>query len=353
MNTGHGRRRRAEIRPVKDAVEDQLLARPGVVGVDIGEKFTGGEPTGELGIVVYVTEKKQEKLLAATELVPSTMEGVKTDVQELVVELQPAMQLLQADTLIDAAAYPLLHGGISTGPSRSVYLSPPVVDVAGEYTFVGTLGAIVQDRGSGDTMALTNFHVACVNDEWKVGDAMVQPGRPDGGDPVSGEFGSLTRAQLTQGTDGAVVTVHPEQEWEATVEGVGEVAGTAEATEGLLVQKRGRTTGHTFGTVASTDATLSIDYGDGIGPVTLRNQVRIDTDTAQSARFSDQGDSGSVVMDLERRIVGLLFAGSSDGSATFANPILGAFDALDVDLPAVASREGTTAGGGTILGVHE
>ena len=29
---------RAEIRPVKERVEDELISRPGVVGVDIGEK---------------------------------------------------------------------------------------------------------------------------------------------------------------------------------------------------------------------------------------------------------------------------------------------------------------------------
>ncbi|RMB61383.1 hypothetical protein [Tessaracoccus antarcticus] len=85
--------------------------------------------------------------------------------------------------------------------------------------------------------------------------------------------------------------------------------------------------------VASVDASLSIDHGDGIGMRTLRRQIRIDTDASQSAQFSDQGDSGSVVLDLDLRIIGLLFGGSSDGSATFANQIVVALDELAVDLP--------------------
>ncbi|MEV4902729.1 hypothetical protein AB0K08_15485 [Citricoccus sp. NPDC055426] len=46
--------RLAAIRPVKESVEDELLARPGVVGVDIGERVSGGHGTGELGILVFV-----------------------------------------------------------------------------------------------------------------------------------------------------------------------------------------------------------------------------------------------------------------------------------------------------------
>lgn len=325
-------RTRAAIRPVKESVEDQLLSRPGVTGVDIGEKYSGGKPTGELSIVVYVAEKKKKDDLGTKEVIPKTVDGVKTDVQEMVIELQAAVQRLEADTQIDATSYPELHGGISIGPSRSVYMTPPDVDTAGNYVFVGTLGAMVKDRATGATMALTNFHVACVNDGWTVGDRMVQPGRPDGGAPATQEFGALSRAQLTENTDGAVISVDTGEDWDYTVEGIGDVAGTATAVQNMAVQKRGRTTEHTFGNVGSTDATLSIDYKDGLGVRTLRHQIRVNTDTTQSARFSNQGDSGSVVMDMNRNVIGLLFAGSADGSTTFANPIGVALDELGVDL---------------------
>lgn len=323
---------RAAIRPVKESVEDELIAKPGVVAVDIAEKEKDGQKTGELSIVVFVEEKKPTSKLSKGAVIPKEIEGVKTDVQELVIELQPAYrQVEDAELFVDPADYPTLAGGISIGPRRTVFLSPPDVPSPGNYVFVGTLGAMVRDRASGATMALTNFHVACVNNTWTVGDRMVQPSLVDGGAPT-GEFGSLTRAVLSENIDGAVISVDTSEPWTATVTGVGDVAGSATATVGMAVQKRGRTTEHTFGTVQSTDFTVNVNYGSDVGPRTLRHQIRIDTDTSRNPRFSNSGDSGSVILDMSRNVVGLLFAGSTDGSMTFANPIQAAFDELAVDL---------------------
>ena len=49
---------RSAIRPVKESAEDDLIARDGVVAVDIAEKITDGQPTGQLSIVVFVEKKK-------------------------------------------------------------------------------------------------------------------------------------------------------------------------------------------------------------------------------------------------------------------------------------------------------
>ncbi|KGN31622.1 hypothetical protein N802_02845 [Knoellia sinensis KCTC 19936] len=323
---------RAAIRPVKESVEDELLAKAGVVAVDIAEKETDGKKTGEQSIVVFVEKKKPKSKLGKGAAIPAEINGIKTDVQELVIELQPAYKLVDGTELfVDPADYPTLAGGISIGPRRSVFLSPPDVDAPGNYVFVGTLGAMVRDRATGATMALTNFHVACVNNTWSVGDRMVQPSLVDGGAPT-GEFGSLTRAAISENIDGAVITVDASEPWTASVTGIGAVAGSAMATVGMAVQKRGRTTEHTFGTVQSTDFTVSVDYGSDVGPRTLRHQIRIDTDTSRNPRFSNSGDSGSVVQDMSRNVVGLLFAGATDGSMTFANPIQAALDELSVDL---------------------
>jgi hypothetical protein len=329
----------AAIKPVKEAIEDDLLARPGIVGVDIGEKVSGGERTGEPSILVFVEQKKPVEDLPPEEVVPPEVDGIKTDVQELVIELQSARQLLVTGRQVDAAAYPTLAGGISMGPARSVALEPPEVETAGEYVFVGTLGAMVRDRATGAALAMTNFHVACVNDKWTVGDRMVQPSRVDGGDGTTQQFGSLTRAVLSENTDGAVVTVDAARDWDSAIVGIGDVAGSRTARAGMAVQKRGRTSELTFGTVASTEATLSLDYGDGLGTRTLRRQVRIATDTARSPRFSEAGDSGSAILDMDRNVVGLLFAGSTDGSTTFANPIASALDELGAELPSGPDTE--------------
>jgi len=132
--------------------------------------------------------------------------------------------------------------------------------------------------------------------------------------------------------DGSVITLDAGKAWTPTVVDIGGVAGKGLASVGMAVQKRGRTTEHTYGNVVSTDFTVSIDYGSDVGTHTLRHQVRIDTDTTKSTRFSDHGDSGSVVMDSNRNVVGLLFGGSNDGVMTFANPIQAVLDELSVDL---------------------
>jgi hypothetical protein len=100
----------------------------------------------------------------------------------------------------------------------------------------------------------------------------------------------------------------------------------------VSVRKRGRTTLLTFGFVDSVDATLTIDYGPSIGAKTLDGQIGIKPDTSQNPRFSAPGDSGSVVVDDQDRVVGLLFAGATDGSYTYANPIVAVLDGLDVSM---------------------
>ncbi|HWI70874.1 MAG TPA: hypothetical protein VNT55_02895 [Baekduia sp.] len=321
----------AAIRPVKQRIEDELLARPGVVGVDINEKVSKGKPTGQLAIVVYVEQKQPKSKLKSDELIPAEIDGIPTDVKEEKIELYTAKEaLLDVVGLVDATKYTTLHGGISMGPCRSVHLEPPEVDTAGDYIFVGTLGAIVRDRATQAAMALTNFHVACIDNGWAVGNTMAQPARNDGGSCPGDVFGTLTRAALSNHVDGAVVAIDPSKVTDCSIEEIGAVRGQAVAALNSAVRKRGRTTGLTHGTVNSVDATVTIDYGDGLGNHTLRNQVRIAPDTTQSAQFSDHGDSGSVVVDAGNNVIALLFGGSP--SATYANPIQFVLDELSVDL---------------------
>ena len=92
------------------------------------------------------------------------------------------------------------------------------------------------------------------------------------------------------------------------------------------MRKTGRTTGLTHGVVASVDSTLRLDFGDGLGVRTLRDQIRVHS----SERFGDHGDSGAVLVDADNRVVGLYVAGS--GSTGFANPIEPVLRQLDAEL---------------------
>ncbi|NHB83739.1 hypothetical protein G7085_00860 [Tessaracoccus sp. HDW20] len=130
----------AAIRPVKARVEDELIAIDGVNMVDIAEKVSKGRPTGEMAIVVFVDKKLPLGKLSDAEKIPAEINGIKTDVQELTIELQPNWVPLDDAALVDPAAYPTFVGGISMGPTRTFFLSPPEVPAPGNYTMVGTFG---------------------------------------------------------------------------------------------------------------------------------------------------------------------------------------------------------------------
>lgn len=333
MEHAEASRARAQIRPVKQRVEDELLSRAGVTGVDIAEKISNGEPTGRMAIVVYVKQKKAKRALAANELIPEEIDGIPTDVIEEDVVLHPALvKLDEAAPQVDAAKYPTLQGGIGIGPCRSVHLKPPEVPAEGNYVFVGTLGIMVRDRVSNAPMALTNFHVACINTGWAPGDVMAQPSLVDGGHCPADRFGTLTRGVLSEHVDGAVITLDSAKPWTCSIAEIGNIKGQAAAAVGMAVRKRGRTTGLTYGTVTSTDFSLNIDYGDGLGTRTLKQQIRVTVDSSHGPKFGDHGDSGSVVVTADNKVVGLHFAGNSSGTVGFANPIQAVLDELNVNL---------------------
>ncbi|GGP56890.1 hypothetical protein [Saccharothrix coeruleofusca] len=328
----HPDHERASIRPVKQLVEDDFLSRPGVVGVDIGEKVAGGEPTGRLAIVVYVTEKRGAGRFG----VPPDVLGVPTDVVEDV--FVPHHTLASPGGVPGAERHDPVVGGIGVGPSRAIRFVPPDVPTADDYLVAGTLGALVRPRGNCQVMALTAFHVACVDDAWAVGDPMVHPSRVDGGHPVRDRVGSLARAALSSRVDAAALLLHTRHVRPEVVD-LGPVTGHAEARVGARVRKRGRTTGLTEGVVASTDAAITLDFGVGIGVRTLHDQIRVET-----ARFGDHGDSGAVLLDDANRVVGLYCAGSA--SRVFANPIGPVLDQLDVDVLTPGAPDSRTLGRG-------
>lgn len=326
-----------EIKRIKSGTEQKLLQIPGVTGVGVGKKQVGGKKTGENAIIVYVKKKKPLDDIPKDEQIPKTTGGVKTDVVEREFVLHYlAMRVEDIQLQADTGTYDPLVGGISIGPCRSLNITGD--DVAcqgvpgpGNYVFVGTLGAFVTDNASGDEMMLSNFHVMALDDNWSVGDDITQPSRPDGGTCPAGIVGQLQRASLG-GTVDCAVASHTARGWACDIVDVGSINGTAAATDGMAVRKRGRTTGLTHGTVDDLALTVNIDYCNGLGTVQLTNQIGIEVDAAQSTQFGNGGDSGSVVVDTNRRVVGLYFAGTPDGTYGVANPIQDVLTALDVSM---------------------
>jgi hypothetical protein len=325
----------SEIRPVKEARENDLLKLPGVTGVDIGPKYVGGEKTDELSIRVYVEEKKDLESVPSAERIPKTVKGIKTDVIQRKWVLHPLMMAVADMQLMkDTGKYDPLRGGMSIGPCRSVYLDATQAachgaSSAGYYYFTGTLGAIVIDNATNAEMLLSNFHVMCIDNGWHVGDQMAQPSIPDGGNCPTDVVGTLQRSALTSTVDAAVAS-HTARGHQCSILDIGNVTGTATATEGMAVRKRGRTTGLTYGTVDSVDLSVNVNYCDGIGVRTFYHQIGIAVDISKSPQFGAGGDSGSVVVDDNGKIVGLYFAGDETGQSGVANPIQDVLTALNV-----------------------
>jgi hypothetical protein len=324
----------AEVLAVKQRVEDDLLRRPGVTGVDVGYKYVGGVRTPDIAVRVLVEQKRD---VPAAQRVPKEIDGVRTDVIQRKFELNPVSKSVEDIVLMaDTGTYNPVKGGISIGPCR----------VIGGSVFAGTLGAVVTDNATNQPLLLSNFHVMCVDNGWHAGDSMAQPSRVDTGVCPGSVVGQLQRAALTGTVDAAVCSLSGRGSV-CEIQDIGTITGTAAASLGLAVRKRGRTTGLTFGSVDSISLSVNVDYGDGIGMRTLTNQIGLTPDTAQNPKFGDHGDSGSVVVNGSRQVVGLYFAGASDGTGV-ANPIADVLAALNIRMCAAPIKLKFVDDGGTL-----
>ena len=323
-----------DIRPIKRAVEDGLLARPGVVGVDIAEKLRAGHATGRLAIVVHVEVKRSLDELGPGEAVPGEIEGVPTDVVVHHVGLEPTVVAPEAPQRVRPLA-----GGVSFGPLDPVIA--PSDGGARLRSVNGTLGLIVTEPGTGRTMALTNWHVAAGDGLEDVGSPWLQPALADEGTPTD-RVGALARGVLTDRVDAAVVALAPGVPWFPGIVGIGAVTGWAYAQVGTHVRKHGRTTGLTSGVVASVDFTTVVDFGPGTGRRILRDQLRIEPDGGVE-RFSAGGDSGSVVVDDAGRVLGLHWSGEDDGTFAVSCPIEAVLGTLGVEVATPASAAAAAA----------
>ena len=71
------------IMSVMQAHKGELLSKPNVVGVAIGYRQTSSLPTETLALVVMVTHKVPQSALSPEDQIPSSLEGIPIDVQEV------------------------------------------------------------------------------------------------------------------------------------------------------------------------------------------------------------------------------------------------------------------------------
>ena len=190
----------------------------------------------------------------------------------------------------------------------------------------GTIGARV--KGGGNVYALSNNHVYALENRAPGGSQVLQPGRYDTRCAYSGYniIGSLHDFVPINFTAGATNTVDAA----IALSSLGQL-GNATPSGGygkpnqlisapyvrMPVQKYGRTSSLTKGTIYAINATINVGYETGTA--TFIKQIGVFSTRA----FIKAGDSGSLLVtnDTNAYPVGLLFAGNGSGTYAFANPI--------------------------------
>ncbi|HDD43531.1 MAG TPA: serine protease [Candidatus Desulfofervidus auxilii] len=290
---------------VREAAEEEVFLFPNVVGVGIGFKTVGGQITEEICIKVYVEKKLPQAELAAEAIIPAEYEGIPLDVEEVgKIEAQVFKTRLR--------------------PARPGYS-------IGHYRITaGTFGCLVKDVCCSEIYILSNNHVLANSNVARIGDPILQPGRYDGGslpnDLIANlrrfvriNFGDRDRYNLV---DAAIAKPIEIRMVRADIINVGIPNGCAEVALGMSVKKSGRTTQTTIGRVIGTDVSIAVNYGGG--------RIAYFRDQILTTNMSAGGDSGSILLDTDGRVVGLLFAGSS--RVTVHNKIQNVLMALRIKL---------------------
>jgi hypothetical protein len=335
-----------DYRAIKDRAAPQLFKIPGVNVVGIGGREKDGLPTGERVIKVFVTKKKPAAELAPAEVIPRVFEGVMIDV----VEGGPLRRSSDVggapesrSTFPDINPYDPLRGGVS-------------VAIEGQ-NGLGTLGCFLWDRNDSTAIyALTNHHVVAANGKLSRSRRVLHPGLPDSSVPPPAAiveqtaFGIVAAGGNEAIRDAAIIRLNPFTLWVPYIEDIGFVAGTHTITQAEAdsqtyeVRKRGSTTKLTGGVVVAVDSSIPHFFGVNDvevvvkGAMVIRPKVTAHPDIpAEPGIFADLGDSGSVVVNDDNEVVGLLFGSDGrpnvsthgSGYATPISTVLRRFEEVD------------------------
>ncbi len=199
----------------------------------------------------------------------------------------------------------------------------------------GTAGAFFKITSDNDVYLLSNYHVLLYQNG-KIGDIIVHPSKSDSvqvANSESKEIGNIFWKKDIQNNsfnliDAAVAKIKKDDD---VIIDTGrytrclhiEMLGLAEPKIGMNVKKCGKTTGLTYGEIRSTNCTVNISND---------NKLEIYKNQILTTNMSSPGDSGSVLVNQDNMVVGLLFGGDNF-SLSVANNINIVFELIKKDLP--------------------
>lgn len=253
-------------------------------------------------------------------------------------------------------------------------------DYGPDYCCSGTLGALVQD-GAGVKYILGNNHVMARANAAILGEAINQPGQVDQDCGQTGAVADLSDfveilfdANSINIVDAAIAEIRLGAckdnddnsvdcvDTSGSILGIGQISSnTVSAVLNKEVQKSGRTTGLTFGSISDVDVSVVVSYSDECGGSATKVAHFVNQFLVRPGKFSSGGDSSSLIVEADGvdpndglpRAIGLLFAGSR--RYTIANPIEVVLSQLGVTMvggtaPAPEPDPEPEPGAGTISG---
>ena len=285
---------------IQDENTSRLMSLSGVIGTG-----TGLNAAGQPAVLVLANR-------AGVEDVPSSLGGVPVEVR-VVGQVKAYSQIDEDAALPVGAIRPdakpgggggTLQMGTSTGNDNECA--------------AGTLSCVVIKGGN--KYFLSNNHVFARENAARNGERIDAPGRYDahpicGQTPQCGTLSDFQPISFSSNNTIDCAIAAPSSGLAFTCAEAGGYTPSSSVVSpavGLAVQKTGRTSGLTTGTIQAINVTIQVQYSGGVA--TFINQIMT------PGNFIRSGDSGSLMVTQSgNNPVGLCFAGGSGGS--FANPI--------------------------------
>lgn len=340
---------------IKEKKKKDILRKQNVVGVGVGYKICDNIPTDKESVTVFVRKKMPSAHLYKKDRIPGEIKGVSTDVVEV--------GDIVAQAIDPTKKYRPAPGGVSIGHFAIT---------------AGTFGCVVKKDGK--RYILSNNHVLANSNNAKIDDFIFQPGPHDGGllsdriatlkqfipidfggdvpppspptepppddDPDKdkswcpiartfekvGNFvaritGSSYKVKLEKQSspnyvDCALALPDSDDLITDAIAEIGNINGVVNVPYlSMPVRKFGRTTSFTEDIIKHLHVSVNVGYGSG--------RLALFEDQILTGPMSAGGDSGSIVVNDENKVVGLLFAGSD--LVTIVNPIQYVIDALAIE----------------------
>lgn len=282
-----------------------FLKKANVVGVALGYKRIKGFNTWEKCITVFVVKKITRDKITHYNMIPPNYKGIKTDVIE--------SGIIKKSSLTKRIRPAL--GGYSIGAIGNLEN--------------GTLGGLVADDT--DIYILSNNHVLAYENTIPLGSSIVQPGVSDGGIESSDTVAKLSKYiplqfETVENTsenyvDCAIAKITKKNLVSSKIAFVGTPKGKALPVLNENVVKVGRTTEESYGKIINIGATITIVFDKG--KAVFKNQIT-------TTKMAQSGDSGSLLINAKRYVVGMAFGNSQ--SISLFNSIDGVLDGLNVTL---------------------